>query len=140
MRSYMFLVTLFICALTDIVTFRIKNLILIISAAGLLLCDLSGFSGGDTLTDLQAGLIIFLVLIPFYLSGLMSAGDIKLLMLSAMYAGLPSICMITAASIISSSAIVICMSFYRREPLTKIKFPFAFALLLGAFPFWFSIF
>ena len=136
----MFLVTLFICALTDIVTFRIKNLVLIISALGLLFFDLLISTTGEPLSDLTAGAVIFLILIPFYILGLLSAGDVKLLVVSAMYAGLSSICRITAASAAASLIIVLCIRCIRHESFIKIRYPFAFALLIGAFPFWFNMF
>ncbi len=136
MRSYMLLVTLFICALTDIVTFRIRNVVLLISATGLLFFDIFIFPEGDPASDLKAGIIVFIILIPFYIAGILSAGDIKLLMLTAMYTGLSSLCHIAAASIIASLLIVISIGCFRHEPFIKIKFPFAFALFLGAFPFW----
>ena len=140
MRSYLFLVTLFICALTDIVTYRIKNMILIVSASGLLLSDLFISSGNDPASDIKAGAVIFCILFPFYLMGLLGSGDVKLLMLSAMYVGLYSFCCIAAGSVIASLLIVLCISFVRHEKIMQIKYPFAFALLMGAFPFWFNLF
>lgn len=136
----MFLFTLFICALTDIVTFRIKNLVLVASATVLLLYDLVISPKGAPVSDLTAGGIIFIILIPFYFMGLLAAGDIKLLMLSAMYTGLSSICRITAASAIVSFCIVILIARIRHEAMIKIQYPFAFSLFLGAFPFWFDLF
>ena len=132
----MFLVTLFICALTDIVTYRIKNMILIISAAGLLLCDLFISEHGDPISDLTSGIVVFLILIPFYMAGFLGAGDVKLLILTAMYTGLPVMCRITAAAAAVSLVIAIMISLVRGTPLIKTKYPFAFALFLGAFPFW----
>ena len=136
----MFLVTLFICALTDIVTYRIKNLILIISATGLLLFDLFISTDSDPISDITAGGIVFLILFPFYLLGLLGAGDVKLLMLSTMYAGLSSMCPVAAASAIASLVIVLSISIVRHEKITKVRYPFAFALLIGAFPLWFNLY
>ena len=140
MKSCMFLVTLFICALTDIVTYRIKNMILIISATWLLFFDLIISTDGDIVSDLTAGGIVFLILFPFYLLGLLGAGDVKLLILSAMYAGLSSMCLVAAASAIASLVIALSISIVRHEKITKVRYPFAFALLIGAFPFWFNMF
>ncbi len=140
MKSYLFLVTLFICALTDIVTYRIKNLILIFSATGLLLFDLFISAEGNPVSEITAGGIVFLILFPFYAFGLLGAGDVKLLALTAMYVGLSSMCRITAASAVASLIIAISLSALRHEKITKIKFPFAFALLMGALPFWFDLF
>lgn len=140
MKDYLFLFTLFICALTDIVTFRIKNSVLIASATVLLLFDLVISPKGDPVSDLTAGGIVFFILIPFYLMGLLAAGDIKLLMLTAMYTGLSSFCRITATSVIVSICIVFLIGRVHREAIIKIQYPFAFALFLGAFPFLFDMF
>ena len=140
MKYYMFLVTLFICALTDIVTFRIRNMILVVSAIGLLLFDLLISPGEDPVSDLTAGGVVFIILIPFYMMGLLAAGDVKLLMVSAMYAGLASMCRITAASAVISLGVAFFISRVRKESIVKTHYPFAFALFLGAFPFWFDLF
>ena len=140
MKSLFFLVTLFICAMTDIVTFRIKNVILVLSAAALLFMDLLIYTDGDPLSDITSGAAVLLLLIPFYILGLLEAGDVKLLALTAMYAGLLSMCRIAAASTVVSLIIVSVMSISRHEKMIKIKYPFAFALLMGALPFWFDRF
>ena len=134
----MFLVTLFICALTDIVTYRIKNLVLIISATGLLFFDLFISTDSDPVSDITAGGIVFLILFPFYLLGILGAGDVKLLMLSTMYAGLSSMCLVAAASAIASLVIALSISVIRHKKITKVRYPFAFALFIGAFPLWFN--
>lgn len=139
-KSTFFLVTLFICAITDIVTFRIKNIILVFSAASLLIMDLFIYADESPVSDLTDGTIVILILIPFYMLGLLGAGDVKLLALTAMYTGLLTMCRIAAASIVVSLIIISVIYLVRHENITKIKYPFAFALLMGALPFWFDRF
>jgi len=136
MRELLFFVTLFVCALTDIVTYRIKNTILLISAAGLLFCDSIHYTGIGIREDIASMCVIILILFPVYLTGLIAAGDIKLLALSAMYTGLPGFCTLAAGAVTAS----ICLSFFiglaKHKPLNEARFPFAFALFLGAIPIW----
>ncbi len=139
MKYYMFLVTLFICAMTDILTYRIKNIILFVSAAGLLISDLLT-SNSDLISDITAAGIVLLILYPFYMLGLLGSGDVKLLALTAMYTGLYSMCKIAAAGAAVSMVIALSLCTIRREKLIKIKYPFAFSLFMGAFPFWFNLF
>ncbi len=137
MRDALFFVTLFICALTDIVTYRIRNVVLLISAAGLIFCDSFLFSGGGIREDLVSMGIIILVLFPFYLTGILAAGDIKLLALSAMYTGLSGFCSLISGAVLASTGLALILSIAKRESPAKVRFPFAFALFLGTIPMWF---
>ncbi len=122
--------------MTDIVTFKIKNIVLIASVISLLLLDCFIYSEDVVLDFVNAG-VVFLTLFPCYLMGLLASGDVKLLMVTAMYAGLSVFCEITAASAAASVILAVMISAVRHEPLLKIEYPFAFALLLGAMPLWF---
>ena len=133
----MFLLTLFICALTDIVTYRIRNTVLIASAAAILLFDFTTGTISDPLSDLYRAIIVFIILIPFYAAGFLGAGDVKLIMVSAMYAGWESLIGILAGGVAASIGIVIMINRIKHEPVWKIKYPFAFALFIGALPVWF---
>ncbi|MBR1524150.1 MAG: hypothetical protein IJ641_06825 [Lachnospiraceae bacterium] len=106
-------------------------MVLILSAAGLLIFDFS-------VSDLVSAVSVFIIFIPFYLLGIVKAGDVKLLMLSSMYTGPAGLCSIAGATAAVSLIMVIFISRMNKESLLKTKYPFAFALLLGAFPLWFS--
>lgn len=138
MKNIILLFTLFICALTDIVTYRIRNSVLLVSAVMLLLYDHFISSEGDIPSDLISAGVVLIILIPFYMMGIVAAGDAKLLALCAMYVGPASFCMVTAASAAAAAVIVFIISTVRREPFIKTRYPFAFALLIGAFPLWFQ--
>ena len=137
MKNYMLLLTLFICALTDMASYRIKNVILILSATGLLFFESFIFSDGDPVSGLLSAGSIFLIFIPFFMAGLVKAGDVKLIMLLSMYTGLSGIYRIAVTTVTASVLIVIFTSTVTHEPLLKTKYPFAFALFLGALPLWF---
>ena len=137
MKNYMLLLTLFICALTDMASYRIKNVILILSATGLLFFESFIFSDGDPVSGLLSAGSIFLIFIPFFMAGLVKAGDVKLIMLLSMYTGLSGIYRIAVTTVTASVLIVIFTSTVSHEPLLKTKYPFAFALFLGALPLWF---
>ena len=137
MRDYILLFTLFICAMTDIVAYKIKNCVLVISVSALVIFDFFIYRDGSVGGDFAAGGAVLLILIPFYLLGLLAAGDVKLLVLAAMYAGLKGFCQIAVMTIIASILMVIIIGKARHEALLKVKYPFAFALLLGAMPLWF---
>ena len=136
MKECIFLFTLFLCAVTDIVTFRIKNPVLGISAIWLLFFELFISPDGDPGSDILSAAVVLIVFIPFYLLGAVRAGDIKLLSLTAMYTGIPVLCSLVLYSAAASVTIITAISTVRREPITKIKYPFAFALFLGALPLW----
>lgn len=137
MRDYILLFTLFICALTDIVTYKIKNWVLAISVSVLVIFDFFIYQDGNVEEDFITGGAVLFILIPFYLLGLLAAGDVKLLVLAAMYVGLQGFCQIAVMTVIASILIVIIIGKARHEALLKVKYPFAFALLLGAMPLWF---
>lgn len=137
MRDVLFLVTLFICALTDIVTYRIKNTVLLISAAALLLSDFFLYSKADIRKDLLSMGVVILMLFPVFLTGLLAAGDIKLLALSAMYTGLTGFSTLAAGAAAASFCLALIVSISNKAPLYKARFPFAFALFLGTIPMWF---
>lgn len=137
MRDELFFVTLFICALTDIVTYRIKNKVLLVSAAGLLLSDLFLCSKADIREDLVSMGVVILILFPAFLTGVLAAGDIKLLALSAMYMGLSGFVALAEGAAAASACLALIVSISKKEPLYKARFPFAFALFLGAIPMWF---
>ena len=128
-REYLFFLTLFVCALTDIAFFRIKNFILLGSALLLLLCDRS-------LSSLPRAGLIFLFFIPFYLLGRAKAGDIKLLMLTAMYAGFEAMVPLFLLTVLSSVMLLLIISRIRKTPPADTGYPFAFAMFLGALPLW----
>ena len=138
MKNYMLLLTLFICALTDMASYRIKNVILIFSAIGLLFFETLICTDGAPASDVLSAGIVFLIFIPFYLFGLVKAGDIKLLMLLSMYTGISGLYRIAGTTAAASTVIVIFIGTITHEPLLKIKYPFAFALFLGALPLWFQ--
>ncbi|MBQ4482029.1 MAG: prepilin peptidase [Lachnospiraceae bacterium] len=138
MKNCMFLVTLFICALTDIVTYRIRNSVLVVSAVMLLLFELLISSEGSAAADLVSAGTVLVILFPFYLMGLIAAGDVKLLALSAMYLGTTALCSIVPGAIAASIVLAFIISVSRHEPIIKTRYPFAFALFLGAYPLWFQ--
>ncbi len=138
MKNYMFLATLFICALTDIVTYRIRNSVLIVSAVTLLLFELLIPAEGSAVTCLLSAGAVLIILIPFYLLGLIAAGDVKLLALCSMYLGTTVLCSIIPGAIAASVLLAIIISHVRHEPIIKTRYPFAFALFLGAYPLWFQ--
>jgi Flp pilus assembly protein protease CpaA len=121
---------------TDIAVYRIKNSILVLSS--ILFLSVS-FRSGQTLDlpyMLGPPVIVFAFLFPFFLLHIIKAGDIKLLMVSALYLGLSGlidILLYTAAA--SAALIMICMK-VRHTSLLETRFPFAFALFLGAYPIW----
>ncbi len=123
--------------MTDIVTYTIKNWVLVISLSALVIFDFFIYSDGKVVEDFIAGGAVLLILIPFYLLGFLAAGDVKLLAVAAMYVGLHGFCQIAAMTVMASILIVLIIGSARHESLLKIKYPFAFALLLGAMPLWF---
>ncbi len=122
--------------MTDIVSFRIKNQILAASAVFLLIHESCAGAERAQATPLISALVVFIILIPFYLIGFLGAGDVKLLMISAMYTGLTELCGILTVTVASSALIVSVISIVRKTPLSKTEYPFAFALFLGALPRW----
>lgn len=136
MRELLLLLTLFICALTDMAVYRIKNTVLLLSSLALLLSDLLFSPEGSIREDLLSMGVVLLILFPIYLAGAIAAGDVKLLALTAMYTHLADFAPVAAGAAVASFILAVILSTVRHEPLSKTKYPFAFALLLGAIPFW----
>ncbi len=137
MKNYILLLTLFICALTDMASYRIKNQVLIFSAAWLLFFESFIYTNGDPVSDILSAGIVFLIFLPFYMLNLVKAGDVKLLMLLSMYTGLHGIYSIAGTTAAVSALIVVLISSVSHEHILKTRYPFAFALLLGALPLWY---
>lgn len=136
MKDYLFLFTLFICALTDIVSSKIKNCILFASACGLALQLIMTRAVLDLLPSLTSAAFIFAVFFPFFALGCIKAGDIKLMMLAAMYLGTEGLIYIAVPTL---AACIILFLLCMKTTGTSVKatrFPFAFALFLGAYPYW----
>ena len=136
MIQYLFLFTLFICAVTDIAVYRIKNSILALSV--ILFLSIRCISGQtfDLPCILGPPVIVFTVLFPFFLLHIIKAGDIKLLMVSALYLGLSGLINILLYTAAASAALIIIYMKVRHTSLLETRFPFAFALFLGAYPIW----
>ncbi|MCR5746744.1 MAG: hypothetical protein K6G03_03465 [Lachnospiraceae bacterium] len=122
--------------MTDIVSFKIKNITLLISLAGLMIFRLLHYDLQGILSSIIAAFLIFAVLYPFFVIGIIRAGDIKLIMITAMYLSFTDFISVAVSTVISSVIlIVICIKGYGSSK-SSIRFPFAFALMLGAYPYW----
>ncbi len=127
MKDYLYLTMLFVCAMTDIVTYKIKNIVLAVPVCILLIYE---YSPGQ-ITDMC---IIFIVFVPFYFTGLIKAGDIKLLMAAAAFTGISSLVETSVYAAFISFIIIIFLGLVTKTPVSKIKIPFAFTFFLGSFP------
>ena len=136
MTGYLFLFTLFICAMTDIAEYRIKNSILLSSASLYLICR--SFFGRPLSMPLMLGppAVVFALLFPLFCLHLIKAGDIKLLMVTSLYLGLSGLKAILLYTVPASVILILYCMKSQHTSLSKTRFPFAFALFLGAYPLW----
>ncbi|MBO6146476.1 MAG: prepilin peptidase [Lachnospiraceae bacterium] len=136
MKDYLFLFTLFICALTDIVSSRIKNCILFASACGLAISLIMTHTASELISSLTSAVLIFAVFFPFFALGCIKAGDIKLMMVAAMYLRIGGLIHIAVPTLAASLILfLLCMKAYGTS-VKATRFPFAFALFLGTYPYW----
>ncbi len=137
MKEYLFLFTLFICALTDIVSSKIKNFILIASACGLALHLIMTHAVPDMIPSLTSAAFIFAVFFPFFALGCIKAGDIKLMMVAAMYLRADGLIYIAVPTFAASLILFLLCMKTAGTSVRATRFPFAFALFLGAYPYWY---
>lgn len=128
MKEYLYLFMLFACAMTDIVTYRIKNVFLALPLGILLICDPSS-------QNLRDMLLIFILFIPFYCLGMVKAGDIKLLMAATAFIGTASLIETAVYTVLISVISIMALSIRNKTPVLQTKIPFAFSFFMGSFPF-----
>ncbi len=121
------LIFLFAAACTDVLTNKIKNIIIL---TGLLSGIVLGFSG-----EAVKGLVVtFSIFYPIYRIGWCGAGDVKLMMLSGFYLGFFGLlsCTVTILALALIFTAVCCIA--EKKSVFEVEIPYAVPVFLGVIP------
>lgn len=126
-KYHLILVFLFVSAVTDVMTNRIRNNVIF---AGLILGVILFFS-----KEAAIGFAVpFLVLFPLYRLGFCGAGDVKLMMLTGFYLGLEMLLYCLPAILVLSLVFIIAVGAAEKRKLFQVEIPFAVPVFLGVIP------
>ncbi len=126
-KYHLVLVFLFVSAVTDVMTNRIRNNVIF---AGLILGVVLFFS-----KEAAIGFVVpFLILFPLYRMGFCGAGDVKLMMLTGFYLGLEMLLYCLPAILVLSLIFIVAVGVAEKRKFLQVEIPFAVPVFLGVIP------
>jgi len=118
------LIFLFVSAMTDVLTNKIKNIIILTG----LIFGLVFFFSGDSV---KGFFLTFLLFYPIYRIGWCGAGDVKLMMLAGYYLGIFELFSCTVTILALSMIFAAACALAEKRPVLEVEIPYAVPVFLG---------